>query len=471
MSIFSRITGRESRKHQQEISELKQDIEALSKFSQQSYIPSIDEKTLWLSKGLNDSASFDDDILISLWKTVPEVSTVISKITDRAKAVPWMHYKVKDVNKLSNFKKAHNDFLLGKINLQTLNKFKEAVFEPTFNEDIARLLQNPNDYQSWGEMIEQLVSYWYVLGNSYLIKLGSFAHIPDELNVMASQQTDIKIRDSYLKNPFQVNTDESAIEYYSFNNGYGKILTYDPELILHMKAPSLIYKDGGWAKGYSPLASAILASKTLKQEYISRLSLVRDRGSMGMIVGDGKANTTPGEEETKAVYDRVKKFGLGDGKTNSYAVTNAALKWMSMSFNSGELELLTGREENLKVLARKMNVPTDLLIGDSTYNNVMINGRIIYTSNVMPWLDGLQLKLNPLLGLDEKREVVMPVYDDIAELQQDLKVQTDIMMSQYNDGKGIATREEARVGVGRSAEPEIGEFKEENKNNNSDGTE
>lgn len=456
MSLISRVFGGNNK----QISELKQDIAALTQFSQG--LSSIDQKTFELSKLMNnDSTSFDKNILIQLWKEVPEISTVISQITNRAKSVPWGHFKVTSSESLSKFNKAQADYFLGKCSFQSVVKFKELAFEPVFNAEVDRLLKNPNDLQSWSEMVEQLISYWYVTGDSYLIKLGAFAHIPYELNIMASQQTEVKVKQSFLENPFQINTTESAIECYKFNNGYGKILTYEPELILHMKAPSLIYEDGGWAKGFSPLASVILASKTLKQEYISRLSLVRDRGSMGMVVADGKAQQMPSEGDTKALYKRLQKFGLGDGKQNSYAATNGAYRWMGMSFNSGELELLNGREENLKVLARKMNVPTDLLIGDSTYNNVLTNGRIIYTSNVMPWLNDFQTKLNKLLGLNEEGELIMPIYDDIPELQQDLKTQTDIMSDQFNSK--YVTREEARIGVGRQPEPEEGSFEDNTK--------
>lgn len=462
MSILKSIFGHSKK----EVEALKQDVSDLKQFAT---LQMIDEKTLQLSQLFNgESTKADDHILINLWKEVPEISTVLSKITDRAKGVPWQHFKVKDKEKAGSFKKAQLDYIQGKCSFKQMKQFKDVAFELTFDPAVNKLLNNPNDLQSWGEMVEQLMSYWYVIGDSFLIKLGAFGYTPDELNVMASQQVDLKIRDSFLKNPFQINPNESAIEYYKFDNGYGKTLTYEPDLILHMRAPSLIYKNGGWAKGYSPLASAILASKTLKQEYLSRLSLVRDRGSMGMVVSDGKAQTTPSEGDTELLYKRLQKFGLGDNKSNPYAVTNGAYKWMSMSFNSDELELLTGREENLKVLSRKFNVPTDLLIGDSTFNNVNSAGKMIYTSNVMPWFSDFQKKLSKLLGLDENNEVVMPVYDDITELQQDLGTQTEIMIKQYDSN--LITKDEAREGLNRPIEPESGEYKDDNNKNKDNGT-
>lgn len=444
--------------------ELKKDIEALTQFSHGAQLSSIDERTLQLmNSGGFKSTEFNDEILIQLWEEVPEISTVISKISDRAKAVPWGHFKIKDASKFAKLDKSFNDFLLGKTSLSSVIQLRADSLEPVRDPRVARLLTNPNDLQSWSEMIEQLVTYWYVVGNAYNIALGSFGDIPDELNVMASQQTDVIIKDSFLKNPFQINPDESAIEKYTFDNGFGNILTYnDPSIILHMKAPNIVYKNGAWRKGFSPLAAAILASRTLKHEYISRLSLIRDRGMMGMLVGDGKGEKLPTPKETEGVYKRLQKFGLGDGKQNPYGATNGAFKWLNMSMNSGELELLKGPERNLKVLARKMNVPTDLLIGESTRNNGLEAGRIIYTSNVMPWLGNYQEKINKLMGLPERGEVIMPIYDNIVELQQDMKVQSEIYTSLYDSN--LATNEEARKGVGLSAIPESGELKDNDSN-------
>lgn len=463
MSLRSRLFGNSK----EEIASLKQDVKDLTQFST---LQSIDQQTFDLTTfNKGDSTNFDDNVLIDLWSSVPEISTVISKISDRAKSVPWEHFKLKGNGSVGKMNSAMNDYIQGKCAFSVLKQLREKNLEPIYNTEVDRLLKNPNDLQSWSEMIEQLISYWYVLGNSYLIKLGAFAHIPDELNVMASQQTDVIIKKSFLDNPFQVNKTESAIDHYTFDNGQGKIITFnDPEIIIHLKAPNLIYKNKSWVKGYSPLASAILASKTLKQEYISRLSLVRDRGAMGAMVGDAKSGgQLPTPDQTESLYKRLSKFGLGDGKQSPFMATNGNYKWINMSFNSSELELLKGREENLKTLCRKMNVPTDLVIGDSTFNNADASGKLIYTSNVIPWLDNFQQKLNKTIGLTERNEVIMPVYDDIAELQQDLKVQTEIMSTQWNNG--LATKEEARDGIGRPEKAQTDNYKGNNENNNSNG--
>lgn len=439
-----------------EINELKEDIKALNQFS--SGLQVIDEKyyNLFNSTVLKDSTAFDDDVLIQMWTEIPEISTVISEITNRAKTVPWKQYRIKDAAKFEKSKKMFNAYLNEKIQLGEVLKLQNESLEPVFDPKVEAFLQNPNDLQSWSEWIEMLLNYYFVVGNGYLIKSGAFGMFPDEVTVMASQNTDVKIKDEYLKDPYKLNRDESIIKHYTFENGYGKKFTYDPYLIMHMKTPNLLYKNGAWVKGFSPLGMAIMASKTLKHEYLSRLSLIRDRGMMGMLVGDPKGGVPPTPEDTGKVYKRLQKFGLGDGKKNAFGATNGSYKWLNMSFNSAELELLKGREENLKVLARKFKVPTDLLIGDAIYNNVTSAGKMIYTSSVIPILKDLGSKLNPFLHLP-KNNIVLPVYDGVAELQQDMKSQTEIMVAQYD--AGIATRDEARVGVGRSKEADSDNYK------------
>lgn len=457
MALFDKIFPQRSLK--KENMELKKDIEALSFFSS---MQSIDEKTLRLmdSHSFEKSIKFNDQILIELWEQIPEISTVISKISDRAKAVPWMSYKAKNGDSKSKLQTATNDFMLGKTSSLEISKLRSKEFEPSENPFVRKLLTNPNSLQSWSEMIEQTIFYYYVIGNSYNIALGSVGFVPDEIKVMPSQNMDVELNKSFAENPFRIKEkDQKEIEAYILNNGCGKQIRYeDVEIILHMKAVNLKYSNDEWKKGFSPLASAILASKTLKQEYISRLSLVRDRGTMGMLTGDGKANVPPTADETKHVYERLKKFGLGDGKTNPFVATNASYKWLNMSFNSSELELLDGKKENLKILARKMNVPVDLIMGDSTFSNVKDAGKQIYTSTVIPWLESYKEKLNKLLNIVETNEIVLPVYDNVHELQQDMKAQADIHTNLYNSG--LETDEEARIGVSLPPKPKSGKFKD-----------
>lgn len=452
MKIFSDLFNKG---HKEENIELKKDIKALTQFSEWQALNN-EQSFNFSSNKLNSSTAFNDDVLIQLWKEIPEISTVISKISSRAKNVPWGHFKVKDAKKFSQMKSALSDYSNGKCSFRKVVKFKEQALEPIMNTEIDRLLKNPSKLQTWGEMIEQSIDYWHVLGNSYTIKLGSFGFFPDEIKILPAQHMEVIVREDFLKNPLEIGVEESPILRYELDIE-GKQLQIDSDLVLHMKTANIDFKNGAWKKGFAPLAQAIMASKTLKHEYISRLSLVRDRGMMGALVGDGKNDNAPTGDETKALYKRLQKFGLGEGKQNPFAATNGAFKWINMSFNSGELELLKGREENLKVLARRMNVPTDLLIGNSTFNNINTNGKIIYTATVIPWLNDLSNGLNDLLGLTEKNEVIMPVYDNIAELQQDLKIQTDIMIIQYNNG--LATKEEAREGIGRPREADTDNFK------------
>jgi len=458
MGIFDKIRGIDK---QSEIVELKKDIQALTEFSASFQV--TNQQTYNLSINGLSSADFDDEILVKLWSEVPEISTVLYQITSRAKSIPWGHFKITDKNKYSKFQKTFAQYINGKTGLDEVIKLRDESLKPVYDKEIKGLLDNPNEMQTWGDMIEQMINYYYVLGNSYIIKLGDFGFIPDEINVMPSQQTDVVIKESYIKDPYQLRKKESKISHYVFDNGFGKKITYAPELILHTKAANIIYKNGAWRKGYSPLASAIIASKTLRQEYITRLSQVRDQGMTGMLTADGKSQMAPTEEETDQLYKRLQKFGLGDGKKNSYAVTNAAFKWVNMVHNSKQLELLDGRIANLKVIARKMNVPTDLIIGESTFNNVNAGSKIIYTSNIIPYLGDLQNRINPFLGLTKRGEVIMPIYDNVAELQQELKTQSEIYGGLYNNG--IATKEEARVGVNLPPETK-GVFKETQTNNN-----
>ncbi len=456
MSFYDRIFNK---KKEAEIRELKEDVNALTQFSA---LQMMSEKEFNLqSSSKIKSTEFDKNVLIELWEHVPEVSTVISKITDRAKTVPWGYFKVKSGSAYSAYQAKMSAFAAGQTDYKSVMLAKDDALVPVEDDQVNALLKNPNRLQDWSEMISQLITYWYVTGDSFLIGLGAYGFTPDELSVMASQQMSVKINESYTDNPFQVGSDEPIINRYEFDNGKGKVIKFtDIDIIAHMKAPNIVYRDNSWVSGYSPLASAILASRTLKHEYLSRLSLVRDRGMMGMIVGDNKQGVMPSAEQTEAVYKRLQKFGLGDGKANPYGATNGSFKWLNMSFNSGELELLKGREENLKVLARKMNVPTDLVIGDSTFNNQATTGKQIYTTNVMPWLDSFAPKLNALLGHERTGNLALPIYDGIQELQQDMKVATDIMTTQYN--AGLITKEEGREGLNKEPKTE-GEYKNDDK--------
>ena len=91
----------------------------------------------------------------------PVVYSIVSFIAQKAGAIPWGVYEVKNDKALQLYKSANT------YNLSTkMVKTKALVALP--NHDLNELFIRPNSIQGWSDFFEQYVGFKKITGNSYV---------------------------------------------------------------------------------------------------------------------------------------------------------------------------------------------------------------------------------------------------------------------------------------------------------------
>ena len=166
------------------------------------------------------------------------------------------------------------------------------------------------------------------------------------------------------------------VQYYDLHtNGYS--VQIDTEDIFHHKDISL--NSDNLISGQSRLVSLQDPVSNIIASYEARNVLITRRGAIGILSNEGKDSigTTPllpGEKED--LQEDFKKYGVTRGQLQ-VIISNAGLKWQSMTFPTKDLMLFEEIEDDVRQIADNYDYPMHLLgfKGGTTFSNMNEIGR------------------------------------------------------------------------------------------------
>lgn len=181
-------------------------------------------------------------------------------------------------------------------------------------------------------------------------------------------------------------------------------------------------------------------------------SIVRHRGALGVLARDSKDETAPGvlEDQTKNIQEEYKKYGLSNSQWK-IIITSAALRWIPLTMNVGDLKLIELEEVAAKKLCGVFDVPYELipLSGHSTYENRKQAKLELYQDYVIPSSVGDADLITQKLKLKVKDLHVSFDYTHLPVFQEDQAAKaatiasiSDAMVSLT--GSNIISPDEAR---------------------------
>ena len=134
----------------------------------------------------------------------------------------------------------------------------------------------------------------------------------------------------------------------------------------------------------------------------------RDRGAIGILSNDQKdiSGTIPlTDEEKESLRNQYQSlYGLS-ARQAKVIITNASLKWQSISFNVKDLMLLEGIEKNIQLIADALGYPYDLLSTSKgvTYENKAEAKKLLYQDSIIPIANLYAEKLTGFFGLENAK--------------------------------------------------------------------
>lgn len=256
---------------------------------------------------------------------------------------------------------------------------------------ILDLLNQPNVLQSFSEFARQFSIYRDTCGNAYIYTLfGTAIEKTQALWNLSPYGAEIEINKS---NSLHTSTEyKQIIKAYKFE-AEDKHYTVEPEEIIHFADNLVINPKKTDLKGRCKIQPLVQTLENIKTAYESR-GIILGNSPLGMITNDSRdaVGTQPLDpKEKKEVQDSMRNYGTSKGKY-SYLISSAKLKWQSMSVAITEQHFKEVTED-LRTVCNAFAFPPDLLLANSTYENIKEAKKQLYQDSIIPeandWLSGL----------------------------------------------------------------------------------
>ena len=353
-----------------------------------------------------------------------EVYAIIKRIAKTVSTVPFYEYSVRNSKSLNQYKSlttnAQTTADLAKAELVRVKALDEIT-----NSETNKLLQQPNEYQSFSELIENLVGYKLITGNSYLWANRLESGKIQELVVLPSQYVAI-ISDGTI----------NGVEAYTFTLvGWDNLPASD---VIHMKYFNPYFDTNGQQLyGLSPLQAAYRTVQRSNDAKDTSVGMLQNQGPKGILYAD-ESNNFGQEEAGKLKEDFYNQYGT---KTQAGIVQNAGkiliagakLGWVNMGLSPVDLQLLESEKITLRELCNVYGVNSALFNDpdNKTYNNMKEAKKEMLTQVVLPELVAIRDAFNRFFGKTNTNTYIDFDLTVFPELQEDMKELSSILSQSW----------------------------------------
>lgn len=368
----------------------------------------------------------------------PHVYTVINKIIRPSSAIPHFLYEWKDdEKKVKLYKDAvkTGDY-------ERVDFYRSKALKKVSQPELDRILEQPNDSQSWQEWCEQAMGFQLITGEEFIYGLIPSGYSqPTQLFNMPSQVTTIEMGD--WRKPIK----GYKIDYFGFMSE-----TIDPEKVLHIKLMNPEY-DGYQSeiRGLSPMSALCKVVKKSNDSAIAQMRILQNGHPVGILSNE----TERGMDDTAAkdLKRKWRRTQQGPENINEVLLTSLKLKWVSMGLTTADMQLMESDKADLETIARVYEIPLALVKNDaSTYNNLIEAQKIAWMDARLPLLSRRRDALNRWLVKPYAKKSGKDLYIDYDITSIDALKRNDkevVQVLKMEIDSGIISQNEAREVRGR----------------------
>jgi HK97 family phage portal protein len=336
------------------------------------------------------------------------VYSIIKKITNKAKKIPFVLYEVKNQKSFRRY-----------ISTKEIN-FKEAALEEVAVPELEKIIKQPNPETTWDELVEQHYVYSLILGNNYLYKVSRSNGEIIQLWTLPAQIMQIVTGDSFME----------PVKGYKCDVYWADALI-EKEKILHIKKFNPSYStDGRHLYGLSPISNAASILTLDNNAINAHLHSFMNAGVRGILTPAGGTDRIEERFSTEQMQVLKEKYKQSQGiaKINDLMIVNGKLAYTPLGLSPVDLAIIESQKMTLKDLCNLYSVPAALMNSTeaSTYNNVKELHKEMMYSAVLPELDTFYDKINQTLiqswNISRNKNYYLH-YDlqSIAELNEDMQ--------------------------------------------------
>jgi len=337
----------------------------------------------------------------------------------------WAYNNCPAVNAVINKKVS----ALTKARWSIMNEKKDIVSGKNLGV-LPALIKKPNPLQTWGEFVAQAKIYEQVFGEVFIIPVMP-EWSTDPVSIAALWVVpNWSIKENITGKLFAQTLSEKIIESYTvtFNNepfvvkpekmlrirDIGSNVTDDIEKILH-----------GQSRLY-PLTNPV---SNIVAAYEARNTMIVRKGALGILSNDSKdvGGTIPIRPADKEQLQKdFQRYGLTK-EQYQVIVTNASLRWQTMTFPTKELMLFEEIEDDTRQIADAYDIPMHLFgfKKGTTYANMNEAKKSFYDDTIIPEAENLANAIATFCGLPEELSLV-PDYRHLEVFQKSQKDNAEI---------------------------------------------
>lgn len=299
-------------------------------------------------------------------------------------------------------------------------------------ENLRKLIKKPNPLQTWNQLMTQAKVYEQIFEEVFFLTITPAGFDKKEVATIWVVPNWI-INAKTTGNLYQQSFIEDIVTHFELNYG-GKITRIEIDSIIHIKGSNQNNEDQ--IRAMSRLVSLEDPISNIVAAYEARNVLITRKGAIGILsnVSRDVAGTIPVDATEKAeVQDEFKKYGLSKSQSQ-VIITNANLRWQSMTFPTKELMLFEEIEDDVRQICDTYDYPMYLLgfKAGTTFSNMGEAKKSLYQDAIIPEAEGWAEAFNNYFELEAAGLEMKVFYDHLEIFQQSEKDKADALLAKVN---------------------------------------
>ena len=331
-----------------------------------------------------------NDFIVKGYSQNAEVYKIINKIVTKCNSIETILYNDVGEKSANRYKKYLKSSVPVNAVKGKIYRAKALEIIEDEDNDLYKLLQSPNHYQSWIEMMELFRIFYFVQGEAFLYR---------DTAMDSDIAMSIHVAPANLMSPVYSDDTENIIRGWKLDlfGGHSRILENDD--VFHLKMANPIFdSDGGQLRGMSPLVAGLKYLQLDDRSIEAWIKAIENEGAKGII-----SPNTPNPEywlnpdQVKLVDKEIDERIAGVKNKNKIVASSMPLQYTQIGLSPDALSIIQALEHSQVNLCDLWNVPPTLFDPNPTYQNQKEAGLQFLNNVIIPYLEKEEQKLNSWL--------------------------------------------------------------------------
>jgi HK97 family phage portal protein len=345
------------------------------------------------------------------------VYSIVNIIATKFSSIPWYVYSKKNNAKLKAYEAATSTF--NRNVLQSI-KLKGSALKEVEGTDLNRLLEQPNNVDTWSDLLYEAIGYRKITGAGTLRimrsdndgRLLGLENLPSHDIQIVGDGTLNGIKSYFLRTI-------PAYEFPAEDVMYWKYKNFDFNV------------NGQHLYGLSPIRSAVrdISANNFGKDAVN--AMFKNGGAVGIISNEEPGALSP--EQQALLKDKLDEFINSRSQKGKTVPINAKVKWQQVGMNAVDMNLMEALKLSKEDIVNIFNFPINLLSDErATENNKEQALKYLVTNTIYPDLvsfrDQFNKQVAPLIDKDLYIDFDISM---LPELQDDMEKLANVLDKAY----------------------------------------